>query len=81
MNGQSKVRTGLVAAGLMLALGLPGWIALDRQQVVEHGRTVLVPLAPIDPRSPSVLARECVAYSAPLAASTRASAATSSKSP
>ena len=51
MSGSSIMRTGLVAAGLLLALGVPGWIAFDRQQVVEHGRTVLVPLAPVDPRS------------------------------
>ena len=43
-------RAGL-AASLLLALALTQWDAQKKEQVLAHGQTIYMPLAPIDPRS------------------------------
>lgn len=38
-------------AGLAFVLASAGWSIHTRQQIVDHGQTVLLPLRPVDPRS------------------------------
>jgi uncharacterized membrane-anchored protein len=45
------VRRALLAAGLALALGLPLGLVVQKERVLRSGRTVLLALAPVDPRS------------------------------
>ncbi len=42
---------GALAALVLVALAIPGWQSYQKQQIVDSGRTVLLELRPIDPRS------------------------------
>ncbi|HMN21935.1 MAG TPA: GDYXXLXY domain-containing protein [Ottowia sp.] len=42
---------GLIAGGLLLALGIVQWDVQGKEQVLAHGQRVYVALAPVDPRS------------------------------
>jgi uncharacterized membrane-anchored protein len=45
------VRSQLVAAGLVLALGVPNALVIDKERLLAAGTPVLLELAPVDPRS------------------------------
>jgi uncharacterized membrane-anchored protein len=45
------VRTALVFAGLVLALGVPNALVVDKERVIAEGTPMLLELAPADPRS------------------------------
>lgn len=45
------MRKALVAAGLAIALGVPLAGVIHKERVLSGGRTVLLALAPVDPRS------------------------------
>jgi uncharacterized membrane-anchored protein len=47
----TRLRLGLVLAGLALVLALANWTIAQKRSVVEHGRIVLLELRPADPRS------------------------------
>lgn len=44
-------RAALALAGLLACLAIVNTTAWQREQIVAHGRQVLLPLAPVDPRS------------------------------
>ncbi len=41
----------LVAAGLVLALGVPNALVVNKERLLSSGTTMLLELAPVDPRS------------------------------
>ncbi|MCP5367206.1 MAG: GDYXXLXY domain-containing protein [Hyphomicrobiales bacterium] len=41
----------LVVLGAVLVLGVAHWDILGKQAIVAHGREILLPLRPVDPRS------------------------------
>lgn len=43
--------TAVVLGGLVLALGVPNYAILQKERLLQRGTTVLVELAPVDPRS------------------------------
>ena len=45
------MRTALVFAGLVVALGIPNYAVIGKERVLASGTPVLVELAPVDPRS------------------------------
>jgi uncharacterized membrane-anchored protein len=45
------VRATLVVAGLVLALGVPNALVAHKERVLAEGTPMLLPLAPVDPRS------------------------------
>ena len=45
------MRRALVAAGVILALGVPNALILQKERLVAEGTPVLLELAPVDPRS------------------------------
>jgi uncharacterized membrane-anchored protein len=48
---KNQMRVGIALAfGLLILAGL-NWNIFQRERLIEHGRTVLLPLAPVDPRS------------------------------
>lgn len=47
----SKASRWLSVVGLLLVLGVANYTIWQRQQVVDHGHTVLLELRPVDPRS------------------------------
>lgn len=44
-------RSAFIAAGLALALGLPGYAIVQKERLIANGEVVLLELAPVDPRS------------------------------
>ncbi len=46
-----KLRTMLVWATLVMALGTVNWLAFGREQIVADGQVMYLALAPVDPRS------------------------------
>lgn len=44
-------RKALILPGLMLALALPGYAVMQKERLLASGDTVLLELAPVDPRS------------------------------
>ena len=53
MNANAKVNwrvLAAVAAGVLILSAL-NWNIFTRERLIEHGRAVLLPLAPVDPRS------------------------------
>ena len=44
-------RSAFIAAGLALALGLPGYGIVQKERLIANGDVVLLELAPVDPRS------------------------------
>ena len=46
-----KLRTILVWATLVLALGTVNWLAFGREQVLANGQIMYLALSPVDPRS------------------------------
>ena len=44
-------RKALILAGLVLALALPGYAVMQKERLLASGDTVLLELAPVDPRS------------------------------
>lgn len=44
-------RSAFLAAGLALAIGLPGYAIVQKERVIATGDVVLLELAPVDPRS------------------------------
>ena len=46
-----RAATWLVLAGAVLVLGAANYTIWQRQQIVDHGRPVLLELRPVDPRS------------------------------
>ena len=46
-----RASTWLVLAGTILVLGVANTTIWQRQQIVDHGRPVLLELRPVDPRS------------------------------
>lgn len=47
----SRAPTWLAVAGLILVLAAANFTIRQRQQLVDHGQTVLLELRPVDPRS------------------------------
>lgn len=45
------MKRGVVAAGLVLVLGVVGWLVGAKERTLGAGRVVLLELAPVDPRS------------------------------
>lgn len=45
------IRRVLILAGLMASLGLTAWEVRKKEHVIASGETVLLELAPVDPRS------------------------------
>lgn len=45
------MKRGIVAAGLLLVLGVVGWLVGAKERTMSAGRVVLLELAPVDPRS------------------------------
>ena len=45
------MRAGLFWIGLLLCLGVPGVLIAGKEHLLTTGRLVLLPLAPVDPRS------------------------------
>ncbi len=44
-------RKALILPGLLLALALPGYAVMQKERLLASGQTVLIELAPVDPRS------------------------------
>ena len=44
-------RKALIIPGLVLALALPGYAVVQKERLLASGETVLLELAPVDPRS------------------------------
>ena len=44
-------RRALFVVGLVAALGVPAGLVVQKERVVRSGNLVLLPLAPVDPRS------------------------------
>ena len=43
-----KLATCLVGVGILVAVNVSIW---QKEQLLDHGKVVLLPLAPVDPRS------------------------------
>ncbi len=48
---REQVQTALFWLGLAGAVGVPAGLIASKQALLHNGRTVLLPLAPVDPRS------------------------------